>query len=495
MSFFKRELLVLLALFVAVLGVCVYHFTTNPASWFDEGIYQQVVHNMAFAGRAGLQLSPGEYSEFSLISVGYSVFYPAVVAMRVFGDSIVLLRLVAVIFLFIFVGAFYALAKRLYGSRLALWSMALLVTFSPLYGNGKNFLGEGPGLAYFALGLCLLYSSLAIGKKSLFKSLGAGLLLGLAVSAKPIYLLIIPAIGITYLWQYKIHLVDRVGRLRTALVAIGMVVAVAVWIVTQFGFSTSPTRILNHYRNPNVVGDAGLQVKQNLRRFVTESTPLHFTLLLVVAVAYVVLSIRKKRKLSGVEMIVFLFSVLVFISYVRTAGWYRYLFPGQVLLLLFFPVGLQAVAELWPRYQVIGQRLAVAFCALVLAAQLFPMYQERFGGGSDAPTAFEPFLQAIAPTSTVFFYNLPQIAARFQQANYWQFVFINPHISYGQENIPKISVGFFDYLFIPRSVLNEGQLVRVPACYEIRDEIKGIIFYQKNSALVCGSETQSGFIF
>ena len=139
MKWFKNEKIILVFLFVLTLSISCWCLVYNPAPWFDEGIYHQVVKTIANDHGIGVQLAPGRVSDAALISVGYPAFYPAVASFFIFGDSIIVLRAVAILFLFGFLIAFYILARQLFGVKHALISLFFLIIFSPLYGNGKNF--------------------------------------------------------------------------------------------------------------------------------------------------------------------------------------------------------------------------------------------------------------------------------------------------------------------------------------------------------------------
>src|SRR3989344_789436 len=154
--FFEKEKLLGMLILAITLVLAFWCFKTNPASWFDEGIYLQMTKNITSSGVWGVQTAPGVFTDYALISVGYPVFLPAVAAFKIFGANIAVLRFVAILFLLGLVTVFYFLSRKLYGAKLALFSTLLLATFSPLYGTGKNFLGEVPGLFFLVAGLLLL---------------------------------------------------------------------------------------------------------------------------------------------------------------------------------------------------------------------------------------------------------------------------------------------------------------------------------------------------
>ena len=90
----------------------------------------------------------------------------------------------------------------------------LLVSFAPLYGNGKIVLGEIPGLLFLVLFLLALNKLEDSGYKNHFWSVWAGLGMGLAIVAKPIFILLLPAVVIWVLWKRKTIRLDAGSALR-----------------------------------------------------------------------------------------------------------------------------------------------------------------------------------------------------------------------------------------------------------------------------------------
>ncbi len=474
-------ILVILTLFFAS-----YCFTTSPASWFDEGMYYQIAKNVATDGVWGIQLAPGNYKDISLISVGYSVFYPGILAFKIFGDSIATLRLVAILFLLGCVLTFYALARKLYGAPSAFWSTLFLITFSPLYGNGKNFLGEVPGLFYFFLGLLLLTSLPPLGKKRVWCAILGGVILGLGASAKSVYLLMVPAVGIAYLFRYlRKELPTREERLTPLFVALGMTGALLVFVFTQFGGPGGFSGVSTHYVNPYYVQDITSVVISNLKRFVTESTPIHFLLLSVVSVWFFAGKLKKREPIALAETAVVIFALLITTSYLRTAGWYRYFFPAHAVLFLFLAPGLMAFGNRFNSHVGrFGRTLLIASFVLVVCIQLVPLKQETLRScDSDAPTDVEPFMNALPKTSALFFYNLPQVAARYSGKNFYQYMKMSEALVWGKENEALLQKGAFDYLFVAHNISEE--IGRIPACFHFEKSIHQVLVYKRTLALSC----------
>ncbi|MDP3729382.1 MAG: glycosyltransferase family 39 protein [bacterium] len=489
-NFFRNIRLSTLALifvFSFIAFVSFYCFKTVPVSWIDEGVFFQTVSNIATVGIWGIQLAPDHFIDLSLIAMGYPQLYPAALAFKIFGTSITVLRLVSITFLLGFVTAFYFLSKKLYGPTLALWGTALLGTFSPLYGNGKNFLGEVPGLFYFILGLLLITYIEHSPKRQRGIAFIAGLALGMAISVKPIFILILPALGVAFLWHIRRFLFgENNRRSESVMVVVGMIGALVVWVFTQFGGEVSLVRIFTHYANPYYIADITALMIQNLKRFITELTPLHFLLMGFVADILFIQKIRKKDRIHFAEIAVAVFSALIFVFYLRTVGWYRNFFPGHIVLFLFFAPGLQELFSL-VRVRFFQQSSGVlvgVVCTALLGAQFVPLKKEAIRCATDLPTATEPFLNTLAKDEPVFFYNTPEIAARFHGTEWYQYIRMSEHWAVGAENEDLMKKGTFSTIIVPHHLTNERS--RIPSCYEIdRDIYKLIIIYKRNASLSC----------
>lgn len=479
--FEKNERWILAGVFAFVAAICFWGLTLNPPSWFDEGIYHQIVTNMAERGIAGLMLSPTAHTDLSVISVGYPVFYPAVAAFKIFGGGIAVLRLVAVAFLFGFLALFYLLAKRLYGTRSALFVLVLLATFSPLYGHGKNFLGEVPGLFYFVGGLYLLTRWESATHRRWTTLFLSGLAFGFAAASKPTYLVILPAVAAGLAWNWRQYLKDRRSHFACAAFVVGGAIALLIWMATQFGGSFSPARILAHYVNPYYVTDVVPVIVQNLKRFVTETTPAHFLVLFAVSVLFLGKKMRVRTHLHSAEVIIAVFAILILAFYVRTAGWYRYFFPAHALLFLSFPEGiLAACSAIGGAIRARSGLILHISVFLLVCIHFIPLLNERFFAGLDAPTALETTLADLPPGEPVLFYSLPQIAARFHGPGMYQYIRMSDHLALGEENLQLAQSGFF-----PRILMEENATYRLPSCYETERIVHGIRILNKNPNVAC----------
>lgn len=484
MNFFVRNEKFLLAIIILwVVFVSFWSFRTNPPYWFDEGIYHQVVHNLANYGKMGVQLSPTSFSDASLISVGYPVFYPAVLAFKLFGDSVAILRLTAIGFLFSFLTAVYFLARNLYGMKNAIFSVLLLSTFSPLYGNGKSFLGEVPGMFYFILGLFFLNRALSISNsKKFWYFFFGGLFCGIAASSKPNFLVILPAAAIGIVWKWRQFLSTTKGRRMSVVFFLGLLLAISYWFFTQFDKTTGAGRILSHYSNPYYIQDIWPVILSNLRRFITESTPLHFLLLLITSGLFFITKLRRRQSLEFAEIVIIVFVVAIIIFYLRTAGWYRYFFPAHLLLFVFFPVSLEYIAQHLFNFSKKYINLFLLVTVILLSAtHLLVMRAERFGSERDSLSEIDFYISSLDKKESIFFYTVPYLAGRYKGDGYYQSIKMSDYLTLGSENIDLFKKGSFSYVF-----MEEGSVdFLIPNCYNRETSIGKIAVLKRNNEVFC----------
>lgn len=480
--FIENKKILLVATISWIIFVAFWSFRTNPPYWYDEGIYHQIATNLNDFGKMGVRLSPATFSGASLITVGYPVFYPAVVFFKLFGDSVAVLRMTAIAFLFGFFIVVYLLVKDLYGSKNAVTSVLLISLFSPLYGNGKTFLGEVPGMFYFVFGLLVLTRALKSEKKSLFIFFAGGFLLGLAASSKPNFLVILPALAVGIVWKWREFLSAKGGRRQTAALLAGAGVALAVWFLTQFEADAAIGRVFAHYSNPYYIQDIWPVIFVNLKRFIFESTPLHFLLLLLVAGFVSMIKIQRRISLHFTEVVIAAFIGAIIIFYVRTVGWYRYFFPAHLLLFIFFPAGVEFIIENF--FETTGSRSVILFLfiiALLSSVQMLVMSRERFKIGPDEPTVFDKYFATFDKNKLIFFYSVPDVAARYSSLNFYQYIKMSDFLALGSENLDLAGKGVFDRVIMRESVGNFS----FPSCYVKDVEVGKIIVLKRDYKLSC----------
>ena len=331
---FDRVALLLTIICVAFLST--YKLTESPPTWMDEGIIIQIAHNVAVHGVYGLQTAPGIFASPAHVSTGFPVILPIVLSFMLFGINLFSARLIMVLFIFgLFILVY--LYMRQYGTRVAVWSMALLATFAPIYGQGKNVLGEVPGLFFLLLFLCLL-RRLGDGfrEKRLFVLLGlAG---GLSVATKPIFLLLLPAFCVVAFVYRKSA---QFSRQQYLLFFLSLIVPILAWMWLQFP-ETSLSSVLTFYSNPSSV-NLVTAVRQNVIRFFAELQPAYTLFLFGIWLISLLYRYRTKKNVTPTELCACIFSLLIIIAYTRTMGVYRHFFTAEFLSLMYLPRALSTV--------------------------------------------------------------------------------------------------------------------------------------------------------
>src|SRR3989344_6074584 len=264
---YPRVSIILITVGFCLLGLLSFsRLTEIPATWMDEGAIDQVAMNLAENGVYGYQIAPGNFISAEFLTTGYPVVYPVALTFLLFGKSLFSARFVMVLFIFLLsISAFwYSKVFALNKPSLRFFpliSLFLLISFAPLYGHGKNVLGEVPGLTFFVFSLLSL---------SLFEQkhrMGwliflSGILGGLSMATKPLYLiLILPAsLSVFFLFKRKSFSLREKG-----IFFIGMLIPLLWWVIAQSGEHS----VLNtfFYGNPNQTSLTSLVVKNSLLFF------------------------------------------------------------------------------------------------------------------------------------------------------------------------------------------------------------------------------------
>lgn len=455
-------LFVLPLIAVLVLGAFLsfYQLTESPPTWLDEGIITQVSRNIASEGVYGIQVAPGIFESASFVTVGFPLTYPLAAVFDVFGMGILQARVVMAFFILSALVFGYYFIKRIADADSALAAVLLVTTFAPLYGHGKNVLGEVPGLAYMLSGFLVL-TLISQGRIKITWYVLAGVLLGLSMVTKPIFLLLLPpaiVVGILLTREKKRYL-DK-----NALYGLlGLLAVFFLWLATHFGGGSLGEIALLYSGNPESVPLAELFGK-NIARFFTESQPVFFLVLLFVWSASMVVRIKRRDVVLFSEAVAWAFTVLSFLAYLASVGYYRYFFPAQALSLLFLPLSLMIIARArfvalrLPAFMSLG-RLKIAVvsaCALLAGVGLYvTQFHSWVGGhyGDLHSRNLGAYLTTLSEGGvSVFFYQAPEALLFFESDNYYQYFEVNSEVLIGESQLESISEGVPDYVVVKSDV-------------------------------------------
>lgn len=440
-----KKYLPLAFIFCVTLFFSTYKLTESPKTWMDEGIISQVSKNLADYNKHALQVAPETFESAGVVSTGFPVTFPISLSFKLFGVGILQERAVMVVFIIVLILLVFFYLKRHWGQKTAFWGALLLATFSPLYGHGKNVLGEVPGLVFFFLFL-LFVDKIKENKNKYINYLMLGVFAGLVFSTKSIFILLLPAWVIVSFFQIyykklewnKFHLLSIVS----------FFLVVLIWMLVQFS-GDSLSHILSIYTNPYSVGIIE-SIKQNLYLFVSESQPIYFALALLIWVIASCKRIKNSFEISTSELIALSFSVLVFLAFFRTPGFYRYFFLAQFLSLVYLLPSLN--------YLFAPTRLLKYVVLGIVGLILFHTYQtslnswvaDSYNGNRSVQISLHT--KNISKDKKILFYQVPEFIIFLRSNDYYQYIDITSLIKVGKVNKSLVSQGFFDQIFVNSSV-------------------------------------------
>lgn len=412
-------------MFVSLIAIAVFFSTfrlsESPPVWYDEGWYIQSAMNLIDTGETGLRLSPTEVAHVSAqTTVGYPLIYPLAGWMSLFGRDVLAARSLMVLFILGFVLAAAYLARRLWGSQIALAVLALVATLPTLYGNGKSVLGEVPGLLYFAVFLIMFHLATQASAHKRAWLVGSAIFAGFCVVTKPVFLLLLPAILVAIVIEV------RRGSIKAgdvALSAAAGLIPIALWAFLQFRNSDSIQAVLSYYANPYEIKDLGQVILSNAKRLFTDIGTLYLSATMILWTAALSIRLKTRERIQSVEIVAFILSALVALAYLRTAGWYRYLFPAQAVALIFVPASLRCLADRYPK-----AFMRRAVYALVAVLALLGSYQLAFKSwvadaySSHKTQEWQDYMKTVRPDDTIFFYDVPEAALFAPTLNYYQYL-------------------------------------------------------------------------
>ncbi|MCX6715590.1 MAG: glycosyltransferase family 39 protein [Candidatus Taylorbacteria bacterium] len=414
---------------VALFFSC-YQLTEAPGVWYDEGFYFQTAANLADHGIAGMQFAPDTIEKIPRLTVGYPLIYPLALWFKIFGVDILAGRSLMVIMIMGFLFASYIFAKKLFGPTMAVGTLALLSTLPTIYGNGKSILGEVPGLLYMVVFFLCFNLALSADTRRKFWMIMAGVFAGLCVVTKPIFLVLIPAIAV------GLFVVIRRRNLCLSDVVMGVVagiIPILVWFMVQFGPGATFHSILAYYANPSDVVDITNTMLKNIISLFSDVSTLYLSIVTLIWIAAVWVRVKEKKQIRPEEVIALTFTLLIIAAFTRTAGWYRYLFEAQVVSLIFLPNALVVVIQKISELKVLSRpaimkimKLAVPTVITVLV--ILGAYQTLFHSwvaqayGTHKTAFWEEYFSALPMSTSVFFYDTPEVALFDKSSNYYQYL-------------------------------------------------------------------------
>jgi len=425
------------AVFLLAIFLIIFKFTAIPRVWTDEGIFTEVAKNLAWHGQQGIQVAPGKIVSSAVVSTsGYPLIFPVAASFKIFGVGLWQARLPMLIYMFAFVSLFFFFTKRQRGFYWAIFSILLLLSFSPFYGDGRPVQGEVPGSVFLLLGLLLFlcWEEKSFGNKWL--AIFSGLAFGLSAATKPLFLIVLtPTLIISIIALRK-----TISGKKIILLCGGFILPVIAWLFIQFPSLDLFKEAISAYLSGNAVSSVSSLslIKSNIISFFTESTPILFMLLSIFSFsvfAYFYI-FQKKRLFSWSEFVMFIFVVINWLVYLKGPSWYRHFFPANVLLYLLF---CSALSVMWSQLQ--RKFIKKIVLAVAVGLLVFQFYHLVFLSSNSLLKTADPnsllfqYFSEIEPDQTVFFYNSIPAAVFLKYDNYYQYLRPTDYLEFGAENL------------------------------------------------------------
>ena len=300
-----------------------------------------------------------------------------------------------------------------------------------------------------------------------------GLFAGLSAATKPLFLIVPIAIFVGEIFYYnKKDFLKRIAAL-----ALGGILPIIFWLYTILpAFSLAGVKsAVFYYSNSYASANFVQLIFQNLMRFFTESTPIHFLLLFLISAAFL---FRKKRRGEGLKEIEIAFAVFTLLTsafYLKTPGWYRYFFPAHMILFLIFPAAL---------VYLFNKKTAAVLVAFLFVFQLAYTISQRNSSlyNSNEAVVFSNYAsQTIPADSKIFIINAPSVAFLLNHPTTYQFLQINPALFFGKNTL-ETGGEFYPYIITQGDVsglniLNLGEVLKTK--YRPEKEVGHYSLYKK----------------
>jgi hypothetical protein len=340
-----------------------------------------------------------------------------------------------------------------------------VVTFAPLYGHGKNVLGEVPGIFWLVisaiLGLAAL-KKLKSWQQNIFVVF-AGCALGLSIATKPIYILAALACiagGIAFVlyeW-YRVRQLNCSNAARYALcILLGSVPPISGWFIHQFGHQSIARAVIEHYANPHH-NELGSAIISNLILFVTEIQPMHTAFFVGIWTIGLLILVVNKKTISLIEFIAWFLSIGTILAFLRTAGYYRYFFSAQFIALIFAALSFDRLSYYFFQtgklnFIKLGYCIKYVVPILIIGAQMYYLMSHSWIQAykdSTRSAELNSWAQQIPQDSTVFLHQTPEVATFLGDRDYYQYMKITPALIVGADSGVNTQRGDVDYLVLPQ---------------------------------------------
>ncbi|NOS67619.1 MAG: phospholipid carrier-dependent glycosyltransferase [Candidatus Peribacteraceae bacterium] len=359
---------------IAIAAVALY-FTYRelgsfPRSWFDEGLFIMIAKNVASGQGYAIPLLDHFWYYPYFVAIGPTIILPAALSIKIFGPSVEAARLPMTFYILGSAILLYFFAWRIGGKANARWSAALLVTLSAFVNTGKPVLGEIPGFFFLMLG----FLAMTRVKRPVTRGIAGGLAFGLAILTKLPNALVLPALGVAWivaLWRREWK--------EAASLTIGGVLAALIYVPWRWlEIVHTPVGSFVEEVNKFVLGGGDIPLMNVLRNnpeLLLRLPYLAFFVMLAAGLAGMWLAPSKATR--SVKLVVTTLTLLYFLYFVNSYGWYRHVLTAHLILIPFVPIGFARFFR---------KDIAAVLLSTIVVSQTIWQYTHQ-GSGNDAALA------------------------------------------------------------------------------------------------------------
>jgi len=399
-------------------------------------------------------------------TVGLPVIAPLSLSFYLHGVGILQARMVMVMYILFLVAAFYIFASEAWSTRIATWSTLLLVSFAPLYGNGKNVLGEVPGLFFFFLMLYFVARLERQKDADLSVWIGAGFSAGLFMATKPNFILLAPVLGLALFIQQKRSVLPWK---KVILMGGAVVIPLIGYIMSLLASGISLIQAFGSYANmPGLQQVTGLTLSQlvlkNALLFFQQATPIYLLAVMIVWTIYLGIRFKQKRSIPLHEIIAFGFAILTMAYFLKMPGWFRYLFVAQVIAFPYFVIACTELISFLNAPLQTKRLLRRAIPVALFAIILFQVYQVLFSSfvagyyQNTRTKELTAYFHQLDPAKHIFIYHAPEIVTFISGENYSQYMdLVYFATGIGKSQLKNLEDGIPDLVIVSGDELEKAQ--------------------------------------
>jgi len=406
----NKRLLILIAILIFVIIFSFSHLTTRPKLWFDEGLNIEIAHNFILFHKLDISTAPNVFSGVPYIvgTNGYPLTIPLAGVFYIFGFGLEQARVYMLFWLIAVLLSLYYIMKSFFGTGKALATVALAATFAPFYGDGLTATGEIPGFFFLIWGLFFLI------KPERPNYWFTGLFFGLAAVAKPsLYLLLFPAFLIFLFFEERKKFFKKILNF-----SLGAFPPLLLWIIFAFpnflSIKTWQSAFLFYRYQYGTEFSIAEHALKNISLIFTHSTLIYFLLLTFIIILWFFIGVKADSVKKKLCAFFFIYAALVFLYFLKSPGWLRYIFGFELMVFIFVPSAFETVAQKIfkeEKFQNFAFKFALALLLIIQLVQLFFFRSDLYSPYPKIVTSFINENLARNDAYKVGIFNEPGIAS------------------------------------------------------------------------------------